>query len=90
MIWTNSAGLDTIQTGVHAGGSWAGPTLARPSNRSGAMPTYEYRCLECDMTFEKPERIADHEANRASCPGCGSEKVEQVFSSFFAKTSRKS
>jgi putative FmdB family regulatory protein len=54
------------------------------------MPIYEYRCLECDRTFEQPERIADHEANRPSCPGCGSEKVEQVFSSFFAKTARKS
>jgi putative FmdB family regulatory protein len=54
------------------------------------MPTYEYRCLECDMTFEKPQRIEDHEASRPSCPGCGSNKVEQIFSSFFAKTSRKS
>jgi putative FmdB family regulatory protein len=54
------------------------------------MPTYEYRCLECDHTFEQPARMSDHETQRPACPSCGSEKVEQVFSSFFAKTSRKS
>jgi putative FmdB family regulatory protein len=54
------------------------------------MPTYEYRCLECTQTFEQTVRMADHETARPKCPGCGSEKVEQMFSSFFAKTSRKS
>lgn len=54
------------------------------------MPTYEYRCLECDRTFEQPERIEDHESSRPRCPGCGSENVDQVPTRFFAKTSRKS
>jgi putative FmdB family regulatory protein len=54
------------------------------------MPTYEYRCLECHRVFEQPARMADQETVRPECPGCGSDKVEQIFSSFFAKTSRKS
>lgn len=54
------------------------------------MPTYEYRCRECDKTFEQHGRIADREQIHPKCPLCGSEDVEQVFSAFFAKTSRKS
>ncbi len=54
------------------------------------MPTYEYRCLECDTVFEQPAKMSEHETNRPACPACGSGNVEQVFSTFFAKTSRKS
>jgi putative FmdB family regulatory protein len=54
------------------------------------MPTYEYRCLECDEIFERSAKMEDLEASSPACPRCGSDKVEQVFSSFFAKTSRKS
>lgn len=54
------------------------------------MPTYEYRCRECDERFEQPQRMEDHETAGARCPRCGSEDVEQLFSPFFAKTSRKS
>jgi putative FmdB family regulatory protein len=54
------------------------------------MPTYEYQCRECDEIFEQQSRIADHEHLHPKCPVCGSKKVEQVFSAFFARTSRKS
>jgi putative FmdB family regulatory protein len=54
------------------------------------MPTYEYRCAECGEQFEKPEHIGEHEKSHPQCPSCKSENVTQVFSSFFAKTSRKS
>ena len=54
------------------------------------MPTYEYHCLECDEVFERPEHIREHGDAHPACPSCGSKKVEQVFSSFFAKTSKKS
>jgi putative FmdB family regulatory protein len=54
------------------------------------MPTYEYRCLECDEVFERSAKISDLESTRPTCPRCASESVRQVFSSFFAKTSRKS
>jgi hypothetical protein len=34
--------------------------------------------------------ISERERKRIKCPKCGSSKAESVFSSFFAKTSRKS
>lgn len=54
------------------------------------MPTYEYRCKDCHDVFEHRARLADRDAAPPKCPGCGSDRLEQVFSSFFAKTSRKS
>lgn len=54
------------------------------------MPIYEYRCLECQQTFEREATMSEREASRPSCPQCGSERVEQVLSSFFARTARKS
>lgn len=54
------------------------------------MPIYEYRCLECEERFERPEHIEEHSTADPKCPSCGSSKVEQVYSAFFAKTSRKS
>ena len=58
--------------------------------KESRMPRYEYRCLECHDVFECCEGMDEHEAARPKCPQCGSRKVEQVFSSFFAKTRRKS
>jgi putative FmdB family regulatory protein len=54
------------------------------------MPTYEYRCLECHHVFDRAEPLAEHGQRRQECPKCKSKKVEQVFTSFFAKTSHKS
>jgi putative FmdB family regulatory protein len=54
------------------------------------MPTYEYRCLECHETFQCCEGMKEHETIHPECPQCGSTKVEQLFSSFFAKTRKKS
>lgn len=60
------------------------------------MPTYEYRCLDCRETWERSEHMAEHDevaagdARPPRCPHCGSDRVEQVFAPFFAKTSRKS
>jgi putative FmdB family regulatory protein len=65
--------------------------MREPADNTGvAMPTYEYRCLECDEIFERSTKMADLDTTQPACPRCGSEKVEQVFSAFFAKTSRKS
>lgn len=54
------------------------------------MPQYEYRCRACSTTFTVTESIARHGQARPKCPACGSRKVEQVFSTFFAQTARKS
>ena len=54
------------------------------------MPTYEYRCRDCHHLFDRVEPLAQHGQTRPECPKCKSKKVEQVFTSFFAKTSHKS
>jgi len=54
-----------------------------------AMPTYEYRCEKCRKRFSRVGTISQH-GKRPQCPKCGSVKVMQVFSSFFAKTGKKS
>jgi putative FmdB family regulatory protein len=55
-----------------------------------AMPTYEFRCEKCRKGFSRVEAISQHGKKRPKCPKCGSVKVMQVFSSFFAKTGKKS
>jgi putative FmdB family regulatory protein len=60
------------------------------------MPVYEYRCQDCGEVWERQEHISEHEevvgrnALPPNCPHCEGQKVEPVFSAFFAKTSRKS
>ena len=54
------------------------------------MPTYEYRCAKCGKKFERHENVKEHEKHHARCPKCGSKRVAQVFSAFYAKTSKKS
>lgn len=54
------------------------------------MPTYEYRCQACQKDFAVIQSIAEHERKQNRCPACGSDQVTQLFSSFYAKTSRKS
>ena len=51
------------------------------------MPTDEYRCQHGGATFERRERIAEHEAAKPQCPQCGSDRVAPVVSAFYAKTS---
>lgn len=46
------------------------------------MPTYEYRCLECDEDFEISCHMAERD-EKAVCPNCGSRKVEAVLTSSF-------
>ncbi len=54
------------------------------------MPTYEYRCQKCGRKFSRVESISEHGRRRPSCPKCKSTKVSQLFSSFYAKTAKKS
>ena len=54
------------------------------------MPTYEYRCQDCDKEFSLVLSMTRHDREQVVCPGCGSHRVTQKFSPFFAKTSRKS
>jgi len=54
------------------------------------MPTYEYSCQACGRKFSSTMSFAEHERRKPKCPKCGSARVAQRFTSFFAKTSRKS
>ena len=54
------------------------------------MPTYDYKCESCGNEFARIETMAEHVGSPATCPKCDSDKLERVFSEFFAKTIRKS
>jgi putative FmdB family regulatory protein len=54
------------------------------------MPHYEFFCNACKKTFTKKLTIAVHDAEKTSCPHCGSLDVEQSWSTFSAVTSKKS
>ena len=53
------------------------------------MPTYDFRCSGCKKRFSLTMSISERSRKRIKCPKCSSAKAEPVFSSFFAKTSRK-
>jgi putative FmdB family regulatory protein len=51
---------------------------------------YEYLCTACNERFEMTQTLDQHDHEQITCPKCGSNKVEQSYSAFFAVTSRKS
>lgn len=54
------------------------------------MPAYDFRCGGCGKKFSLTMTIGERTRKRIKCPKCSSSKAEPVFSSFSAKTSRKS
>ena len=62
--------------------------MASDHRKEEAMPTYEYRCKECDERFELSWRLEERE-QLAVCPKCKSAKVEPAFSSFTCAAPRK-
>lgn len=48
------------------------------------MPTYEYKCLECDKAFSLVLFISEHDKK---CPECGSKSVKQLMSVFMNQLS---
>ena len=54
------------------------------------MPTYEYLCQKCQLFFSVVLSMVEHDRNRVECPHCHSREVTQQYSTFFAKTSKKS
>jgi putative FmdB family regulatory protein len=55
------------------------------------MPTYVFRCGTCGEQFEKVMSISEREKEEVPpCPKCRKSSVERVYSSFYAKTGRKS
>ena len=54
------------------------------------MPEYEFLCHACKETFTKKLTLPEYEKGKIVCPHCGSNKVEQKMSAFYAVTSKKS
>ncbi len=42
------------------------------------MPTYEYRCNDCNHKFEKFLTYQEYETATVSCPACGSSHPERI------------
>jgi len=54
------------------------------------MPMYEYRCNNCGKVFALQLSLSEHEKGSITCPDCTGGNVVQQYSTFFAKTSKKS
>jgi putative FmdB family regulatory protein len=54
------------------------------------MPTYEYHCERCQEDFAVRMSITEHDQDETKCPKCEGAEVKQKYSTFYAKTSRKS
>lgn len=54
------------------------------------MPAYEYRCESCGRGFELTMSMAEYGRGEVRCPDCNSDRVTRQYSSFYARTSRKS
>jgi putative FmdB family regulatory protein len=66
------------------------PAVSGGINSPSRMPIYEYRCTKCRKRFSDEQTISAHDKRRPTCPKCKSRAVEPIFSTFFAKTGRKS
>lgn len=55
------------------------------------MPTYEYRCKDCQTDFSVLLMITEYEkCPSPACPRCNSTNVVRVFANVNVQTSRKS
>ena len=53
------------------------------------MPLYEYRCESCEHRFEILQRLGET-AEGLSCPKCGVQQLEKMFSTFAAAATQGS
>ncbi len=54
------------------------------------MPMYDYKCRKCGKECLLALSLKEHETGAATCPSCGSKEMEQLLTTFAAKTSSKS
>jgi putative FmdB family regulatory protein len=59
------------------------------------MPTYTYVCEQCGFEFDHIQTMREHDFSldhreaMPHCPRCDADNVEQRYTQFFAKTSKK-
>lgn len=54
------------------------------------MPMYDYKCLDCGKESLLVLTLKEHEHGDATCPACGSTKLEQMITTFIPHTTKKS
>lgn len=54
------------------------------------MPVYEFRCRDCKKDFEIVSSISAYDQEKVTCPHCGGNNVERLWSRVFAVTAKKS
>jgi putative FmdB family regulatory protein len=85
--------MDTVRSSLYVNlktSAKAGPRLScELPKMEECVPTYEYRCRDCENVFDRVEPLSEHGTRVPTCPKCKSRNVEQVLTSFFAKTSHK-
>ena len=86
---TMDTALSLLYVDLMACGQGGPHAALRASGTEECMPTYEYRCRDCENVFDRVEPLSEHGAKAPNCPKCKSRNVEQVLTSFFAKTSHK-
>jgi putative FmdB family regulatory protein len=52
------------------------------------MPVYQFVCRDCEKTFEMRRPMAEATAANVKCPSCGSARLDRIYSSVYAKTSK--
>lgn len=50
------------------------------------MPLYEYKCQDCETTFEMLVAASADSDSTPSCTACGSKKTKKLFSTFAARS----
>lgn len=51
------------------------------------MPWYDYRCDDCDETFEVRRPMSESDGDETpECPGCGGRETRRLFGNVFAST----
>jgi putative FmdB family regulatory protein len=55
-----------------------GSDLFMHSSRQKTMPTYEYRCIDCNHKFEIILSYQEYESAIPKCPECGSPHPERI------------
>jgi len=54
------------------------------------MPMYDYKCLDCGKESLLVLTLKEHESSKVTCPKCRSTKMQQLYTSFNAHTTKKS